>query len=393
MNTAQKPRYTWKNPAWPRYHYDVQALALPLAHARNKLEQLATKLHAIGLIQNDARVMARDIWVQEALATAAIEGQQLDTDQVRSSVMRKLGLSNTGVSARHIDGLVEVMFEASHDLDIPLHAEQLCRWQAALFPHGISGMQKIQTGQFRSFDDAMQIVSGTIGKETVHYRAPDSSHVPALMDNFLAWFNAPPEQTHHIDGILRAAIAHLWFETIHPFEDGNGRLGRAIIDRVLAQDPHIRSLDIASFTAMSRTLLHQRKAYYDALNAAQTGSLDITPWIHWFLQQFIAACAGSEETIQQALRKSQFWLKHAHSNFNQRQRKTLQKLLDAGDGGFAGGMTAEKHSKITGASKATATRDLSDLLQQGALLSYGIGKATKYAIDVEGWHQDLRETR
>lgn len=390
MNTAQKPHYIWQHTQWPRCHYDLQALAAPLAQARDKLDQLSLKLRAIGLVQGDASAMVRDIWIQEALATAAIEGQLLDIDQVRSSVMRKLGLATTGSSSRHIDGLVDVMFDATQNLDKPLNAEQLCRWQDSLFPHGISSMQRIQVGQFRSFEDAMQIVSGRIGKEIVHYRAPDSAQVSILMDNFLAWFNAPAEQTNHIDGIMRAAIAHLWFETIHPFEDGNGRIGRAIIDRALAQDRQIRGLQVAGFTAMSRTLLRYRKAYYDALNAAQTGDLDITPWIDWFLQQFATACAASEYAIQQALRKNQFWLRHVHSNFNPRQRKTLQKLLDAGDGGFAGGMTADKHSKITGAAKATATRDLTGLVEQGALFSYGIGKATKYAIDVEGWNLDLR---
>lgn len=394
MNAAQKKLYTWQNQEWPRYQYDETSLAVPLAQARLHLEHLAFKLRAIGLIQSESNTLIRDVWVQEALATAAIEGQKLDTDQVRSSVMRKLGMASTGNSARHIEGLIHVMFEATQDLHLPLTAKRLCDWQSELFPYGVSGMQRIEVGQFRSFTDAMEIVSGTsgtIGREIVHYRAPDSSQVNALMDNFLAWFNAPSEQTHHIDGIVRAAIAHLWFETIHPFEDGNGRLGRAIIDRALAQDTHIRALEVTSFAAMSRSLLHQRKAYYDALNAAQTGDMDITPWINWFVQQLSASCITSENNIQQAILKAQFWIKHAHSNFNPRQRKTLQKLLDAGDGGFAGGMSAEKHSKITGASKATATRDLTDLVEQDALTSYGIGKATKYAVKVEGWNQGLQQ--
>ena len=388
MNAIQKKPYIWQNPEWPRYRYDETSLAATLARARQDLEQLTLKLRAIGLIQGQSSTLIRDIWVQEALATAAIEGQQLDTDQVRSSVMRKLGLASAGSSARHIDGLIHVMFEATQDLDSPLTAKHLCDWQSNLFPYGVSGMQRIEVGQFRCFTDAMEIVSGTIGKEVVHYRAPESSQVPALIDNFLLWFNAPPEQTHDIDGIVRAAIAHLWFETIHPFEDGNGRIGRAIIDRALAQDSQIRKLEIAGFAAMSRSLLHQRKAYYDALNAAQTGDLDITPWVDWFVQQLSISCIASEDNIQQAILKAQFWIKHAHSNLNQRQRKTLQKLLDAGNGGFAGGMTAEKHSKITGASKATATRDLTDLTEQGALISYGTGKATKYAVNVEGWNQN-----
>ena len=166
MNTAQQAHYLWQHAQWPRCHYDLPALSLPLTRARQQLEQLALQLRAIGLVQGDTSAMMQDIWVQEALATAAIEGQQLDTEQVRSSVMRKLGLASTGTSARHIDGLVAVMFDATQNLDKPLHAEQLCHWQASLFPHGISGMQRIQVGQFRSFDDAMQIVSGESAKKS-----------------------------------------------------------------------------------------------------------------------------------------------------------------------------------------------------------------------------------
>ena len=389
MKSAQTPLYIWQYAAWPRCHYDMQVLAQPLADARQQLGVLAGRAQAIGLARSDLQTLRQDILVQEAIATAAIEGQQLDVAQVRSSVMRKLGFNDTGSSARDVDGLIEVMFDATNNLGTELDEDRLCRWHSALFPGGTSGIQRIQVGQFRSFAEPMQIISGRVGKEVVHYRAPDSAQVVTDMAVFLAWFNAPAEQTHHVDGIIRAAIAHLWFETIHPFEDGNGRIGRAIIDRALAQDAQTQQLGVAGLISMSRTLQQHRKAYYDALHRAQTGDLDITPWVSWFLKLFTMACQHTQQGITQAILKAQFWSDHLHSNFNQRQRKTLQKLLDAGDGGFLGGMTAEKHSKITGASKATATRDLADLLQKGALISRGIGKATKYLINVESWNQQV----
>ena len=383
---TKSPPYLWQQLGWPRCHYDMQVLAAPLVQARQQLGIVAGKVQAIGLGQASLQQVTNDIWVEEAIATAAIEGQKLDADQVRSSVMRKLGLADTGSSPRHIDGLIEVMFDASHHVDIPLDADRLCRWQSALFPGGTSGIQRIEVGKFRRFADPMQIVSGKIGKEVIHYRAPDSVNVAAEMAIFLEWFNAPAEQTHYVDSIIRAAIAHLWFETIHPFEDGNGRIGRAIIDLALAQDAQLQIAGLGRLTSMSRALQENRRAYYDALNHAQTGDLNITPWISWFLTQFTTACQKTEQHISQAICKAQFWAAHIHNDFNPRQRKSLQKLLDAGDGGFQGGLTADKHSKINSTSKATATRDLTELLQKGALISFGVGKATKYYVNVMGWN-------
>ena len=386
MKSAQTPHYIWQHPDWTRLYYDMNALAESLANVRQSLGMVIGKAQAIGLTQTNLDDVSNSIWIEEAIATAAIEGQKLDVEQVRSSVMHKLGLADKGTSPRHVDGLIEVMFDATQQAHLELTTDRLCRWQSALFPGGTSGIQRIEVGKFRTFADPMQIISGRIGKEIVHYRAPDSKIVAQEMAAFLAWFNAPVEQTQQSDSIIRAAIAHLWFETIHPFEDGNGRIGRAIIDLALAQDKQLHACGMARLASMSRTLQENRRAYYDALNSAQTGGLDITPWIIWFLAQFFNACQKTEQHITNALQKAQFWSSHLDSNFNQRQRKTLQKLLDAGDDGFLGGMTAEKHSKITGASKATATRDLTGLLAKDALISRGVGKATKYYIDVLGWN-------
>lgn len=383
MNTAHTATYIWQQPDWPIWRYDASRLALALAGARQQQGIIIGKAQAVGLSlsQNEGQGpldrVIEDIWLNEAMATAAIEGERLDASMVRSSIMRKLGLAETGLASRHVDGLIDVMHDASQQYAQPLDADRLCRWQSALFPGGTSGIRRIVVGQFRDFAEPMQIISGKIGHEKVHFTAPASSNVPLQMASFLQWFNSPIQ----IDGIIRAAIAHLWFETIHPFEDGNGRIGRAIIDMALAQD----SGQSTRLYSLSRQLQENRAAYYDALNQAQTGTLEITPWLLWFIQQFEAACKKSVTHIDNALQKAHFWASHAQHPLNERQRKTLQKLLDAGDGGFLGGLTSEKHSKITGASKATATRDLTDLLQNGLLFARGTGKATKYYINVAGW--------
>lgn len=380
MATSPGNAYVWQLPTWPVWTYDTQALADALARARLQQGRVLGKAQAVGLAADAFAQVVNDIWVGEVVATAAIEGQQLDVEQVRSSVMRMLGIASAGQSSRHIDGLVDVMQDALHNYTVALDADRLCRWQSALFPGGTSGIQHIEVGKFRSFSDAMQIVSGRPGHEQVHYLAPDSRRVPAEMARFLAWFNASGGE----DGIVRAAIAHLWFEAIHPFEDGNGRIGRAIMDMAIAQDARSGT----RIYCMSHQLEQNRKAYYAALNAAQRGDGDVTAWVRWFADQFSEACVKSEAVIDRALEKARFWAAHAAHRFNERQCKALRKLLDAGDGGFLGGLTAEKYCKITGTSKASATRDLGDLLGNGALISRGIGKATKYYVNVPGWRQE-----
>jgi Fic family protein len=377
MYSPQKAHYIWQHPDWPHWRYDAETLVAPLANARRLQGIILGKAQAIGFASENLTQVINEIWVQEVIATAAIEGEKLNLDMVRSSVMRQSGLADTGPSSRNVDGLVELMRDATQNFSTPLDADRLCRWQSALFPGGTSGIRRIEVGKFRTIADPMQIVSGTIGREVVHYQAPDSAMVPVETKRFLKWFDKPGK----MDGIIRAGVAHLWFETIHPFEDGNGRVGRAIIDLAIAQD--VKN-DVRLYS-MSRQLQQSRKAYYDALNHAQKGSLDITPWLEWFLIQFAQACQKSELMIDNAIEKSRFWNVHAAKDLNERQRKTLQKLLDAGDGGFLGGLTAQKHSKITGASKASATRDLADLVQRGALISRGAGRGTKYYVNVPGW--------
>jgi Fic family protein len=385
--TAQ-PSYIWQHPGWPTLVFDAGAVAHDLDVAHLQVGRVLGLLDAIGL--TDSQEITRELWVQEAIATAAIEGEKLDLTAVRSSVAHRLGLVDAPTRDRQVDGLVAVMQDATRGNQSVLDSDRLCRWQSALFPGGTSGLRRIAVGRYRDHTDPMQIVSGRQGHEVVHYTAPASDRVATEMARFLAWFEATRPTSNaapRLNGLARAALAHLWFESIHPFEDGNGRLGRAIVDLALAQavGPTARLL------GMSRQLLAVRVAYYDALNRAQSGALDVTPWVQWFVQALTQGCIQSQAVVKQALDKASFRQRATSLAVNERQSKVLNRLLEAGSsesgGGFLGGMTAEKYSQITGSSKATATRDLAALLRHGLLKVEGVGKATRYAVNVEGWSQ------
>jgi Fic family protein len=377
--------WIWQKPDWPEFVFDVLTLSADLAEAYRMHGTIEGKAAAIALTNTSE--LALEAMAGEVVATAAIEGERLSMDAVRSSVMRRLGLAATGPSDRSVDGLVAVLDDATARSDLPLDEERLCRWQSALFPGGTSGLTRIAVGRYREHDDPMQIVSGTMGREVVHYEAPPSRDVPRHMQDFLRWFDAtargrePARGAQPIEGLARAALAHLWFETIHPFEDGNGRIGRAVVDMAVAQ--HLRQP--VRLYSLSRQLQRMRGDYYDNLNAAQRGGLDVTPWVQWFVRQCTAAYTEANLVIDQALEKRRFWERHDASGLNERQRKVLQRLLDAGDGGFLGGLNAEKYTKLTGASKATATRDLADMVRQGQLWTMGAGKALRYYVSVPGW--------
>lgn len=376
--------YIWQLPDWPNFRFEEAALAREIAHARREQGKVIGLVRALGLSGMDQVV--RDIWVDEALATAAIEGEKLNLDSVRSSVMRRLGMqSDSGSpSNRNVDGLLDVMQDAINpDVD-SLDEDRLCRWQAALFPGGTSGIRRIVVGKYRDSDAPMQIVSGPVGRERVHYEAPKGSSVPGQMARLLEWFektrpSADPGSA--VDGIVRAAIAHLWFETIHPFEDGNGRIGRAIVDKALAQD----AATPQRLYSMAAQLMLERDAYYNRLGEAQRGTLDATAWVSWFTSQFRLACIASQQVIVSAIEKNRFWAAHSEHSLNPRQRKALIRMLDAGNRGFSGGMSAEKYANLTGASKATATRDLVDLGKRGLLAATGKGRATRYWVNMPGW--------
>lgn len=403
QTTPPAPRYIWQHPAWPRLTFDALALAPALDQARLEQGKLLGLLDAIGLDQ--AQEVRRELWVQEALATAAIEGEQLNLESVRSSVAHRLGLADATGHDAQVDGLVQVMQDALANHHHALDLDRLCRWQSALFPGGTSGIARIAVGRLRDHADAMQIVSGALGREVVHYEAPPSAQVATEITQFLAWFDATRPSAHAtgLNGIARAALVHVWFESIHPFEDGNGRLGRALVDMALAQDMQVHdsgaSPALVRVFGMARQMLQTRKTYYEGLNQAQRlrgagpddAAIDVTPWVQWFVQAFTQGCMACQAVVRQATEKAAFRLHAAQRDINTRQHKVLERLLDAGhtelDGGFLGGMTNEKYAKITGTSKATATRDLSDLLAKGLLRVEGVGKATRYAVNVPGWKQ------
>jgi len=382
----KSPSWIWQHPDWPHFQFDLPRVAPVLAHAHRMHGVVEGKAAAIGL--EPTSEVALGAFADEVVATTEIEGQRLPLDAVRSSVMRRLGLDTSGPSDRHVEGLVDVLHDATTAFDATLTDDRLYRWQSALFPGGTSSIRRIVVGRYREHEDPMQIVSGLPGREVVHYQAPPSREVALHMQSFLAWFESTkPRNTTDalMDGLVRAAIAHLWFESIHPFEDGNGRVGRAIVDLALAQ--HLRQP--VRLYSLSRQLLGSRSAYYDALNLAQRGGSDVTDWVLWFASQWAAACESASWTIDQALLKKRFWEQPAASGLLERQRKVLQRLLDAGDGGFLGGLNAEKYIKMTGVSKPTATRDLTQMTHRGLLLSHGAGKATRYVIAVEGWTHGL----
>lgn len=381
MNATRR-LYVWQRPGWPGLSFDPGRAGLALSHARRMQGLIEGKAQAIG-VARDGQIL-RSVLEEEVVATAAIEGEKLDRDAVRSSVMRRLGLKATGPRDRSVDGLVEVINDATTGFDVPLDHDRLQRWQSALFPGGTSGVRRIAVGRYRDHQEPMQIVSGLPDKEVIHYEAPPSRDVEAEMDRFLEWFARTmprPGRLPEMEGVARAAMAHVWFETIHPFEDGNGRIGRAIVDMALAQDQG----SALRLFSLSRQLLESRNDYYEALNAAQRGNGDVTDWVTWFAQQYALACGRSSVVIDRVIEKASFWTGHAAVKLNERQRKVLQRLLDDGDGGFLGGLNAGKYSKMTGASKPSATRDLAALVKAGLLWTSGQGRALRYFVNVPGW--------
>lgn len=367
-------RWIWQAQDWPRLHWDQGALSPLLARARLAQGKAlgATRLLDAGLTLEAVAA----ILVEDGITTSAIEGERLDLDAVRSSVARHLGLPTAGLPAppRAVDGLIEVLLDATSLYGKPLTAERLCGWQAALFPAGRSGLHSIRTGALRG-DEPMQVVSGGAGRERIHFVAPPRDRLEAELDNFLAWFDAHPPE---LDGLIRAGLAHLWFVTLHPFEDGNGRLARAITDMALSQDER----QPRRFFSLSAQILRVRKDYYAILERTQRGELDVTDWLAWFLGQVEAAANAAERTVANTLSKARFWVRHQGTDLSGRQRKVLNRLLDAGPEGFEGGITTRKYMSLTKASRVTAYRELADLVEKGCLTPTGKGgRSSSYVIE------------
>ncbi len=322
-------------------------------------------------------------WAEEAVATAQIEGEVLQINSVRASAARRLGLAHASAAARDArsEATLDVLQAAVTRWDKPLTADDLFGWHAALFPTGRSGLSRIEVGTWRTHAEPMQIVTPRMGRpDIVHYQAPPSADVGAHMGSLLKWFNVVSVE-QGVDGLVRAAVAHLWFEAIHPFEDGNGRIGRAVVELALAQD--MRSS--RRLFSLSAQLVRHRAAYYAQLQAATAQSnLDITQWVQWFTGCIQGAFDAATDHMQTALARNRYWSQVNERNLDltASQRKALARLLEAQPQGFAGGMSTEKYVNLTGASRATAYRALTELTEHGLLARTGQGRGTRYALVV-----------
>jgi Fic family protein len=363
-------KYIHQLPNWPKFHWDQMALASPLAAVRHRQGRFVGRMEALGFpLRSEAMLQTL---TQDVVKSSEIEGEILDKDQVLSSIARRLGIEIGALTPadRDVEGIVEMVLDATQKYDQPLTGQRLFGWHAALFPTGRSGMHKIKVGAWRGDSSGpMQVVSGAVGKERVHYEAPPAAKLPHEMNAFLDWFEAKDD----IDPVLKAAIAHLWFVTLHPFEDGNGRMARAIADMALTRSDHSPQ----RFYSMSAQIRHERNTYYYMLEATQKGELDITSWLEWFLACLNRAFDGAQNTLADVLRKAEFWKKHADAAFNGRQRDILNRLLD----GFEGKLTSSKYAIIGKTSPDTALRDITDLVERGILTKdEGGGRSTSYSL-------------
>ncbi len=362
--------YIWERQGWPRFAWDDGALLEPLAAARLKQGRLLGGMASLGF---DLKLEAQlEALTEDVIKSSEIEGEVLDRSSVRSSLARRLGLPTAAIALadRRTEGVVEMMLDATENHEASLTPERLFGWQAALFPTGYSGLHRIRTGAWR--DDAegpMQVVSGPVGRQRVHYRAPPAHRLDAEMQAFLEWFDRRSEP----EGLLRAGLAHLWFVTVHPFEDGNGRVARAIADRALAQSEDSGQ----RFYSMSSQIRKERSDYYDALESAQKGTLDVTGWLVWFLGCLSRAIDGAEAACADVLRKADFWQRYAREPFTKRQKAVLNRILD----GFEGKLTARKWAAIGKCSIPTAQRDINELVARGILRrNPGGSKNTSYDL-------------
>lgn len=360
--------YIHQRKDWTKFTWDAEVITPLLGEVRHKQGKILGVMQGLGFRLQEETVLKT--LTLDVVKSSEIEGEQLNPEQVRSSIARRLGIEIAGAVAaeRNVEGVVEMLLDATQRYDEPLSDERLFGWHAALFPTGRSGMYKIKTAAWR--DDAMQVTSGPMGKETVHFEAPSADKVPTEMNAFLDWFNSNQD----IDPVLKAAFAHLWFVTIHPFDDGNGRITRAITDMQLARADQSKQ----RFYSMSAQIQAERNKYYDILESTQKGDLDITEWLEWFLNCLLHSMAQTDETISLTLKRAQFWETNRTTEFNARQQKILELLLDD----FFGKLTVSKYAKITKVSTDTSLRDIQDLMSKGIIEQEGSGRSTSYKLVV-----------
>lgn len=365
-----RPIYIWQYPEWPSFTWNDSRLIALLSEVRNLEGKIQGMMDGLGF--NVQSMTALNVMTEDVLRSNEIEGVILNSDKVRSSIAKHLGIDTAGLPQpdRYTEGVVQIMMDAVTNCNKPLTPERLFNWHAALFPTGRSGMYPITVGAYRTGGEPMQIVSGAMGKEKVHYEAPPSDVVPDMMTDFLRWINSDNTVT---DPVLKAAVAHLWFVTIHPFDDGNGRLTRTITDMQLAKADgfHLR------FYSMSAEILREKKTYYEILEHTTSNSTDITEWLEWFLNTMKSSILRAEETVKRVVSKSSFWQRRREIPMNERQVKMVNMLWD----GFTGKLTSSKWAKITKTSQATALRDITDLIEKGILTAAADGgRSSNYLL-------------
>jgi Fic family protein len=364
--------YIWQQPNWPDWTFDLTRLAAPLASVRHAQGRLLGRMESLGFKSRD------EAWLktltEDVVKTSEIEGDQLDVEQVRSSIAKRLGLDVGALPPvdRHVEGIVEVMLDATQNYAEALTAERLFSWHGALFPTGRSGLAQIRVAAWR--DDSggpMQVLSGPLGREKVHYTAPPAEDLVVEIERFFAWF----DQSSDFDMVLKAGLAHLWLVTLHPFDDGNGRIARAVGDLLLARSEQTNQ----RFYSLSAQIQQERTDYYTILERTQKGGLDVTEWLLWFLNCLQRAITSAEDTLSAVLVKARFWERFANTPMNQRQIKVLNRMLD----GFDGKLTTSKWAKLTKCSQDTAYRDILSLIKHGALVkAEGGGRSTSYDIQL-----------
>ncbi len=372
--------YVHERANWPRLRWSSETIAARLAAVRHKQGKLLGRMESLGF---DVRAeVSLKVLTSDVVKTSAIEGEVLDTKEVRSSIARKLGLSVAGLtepgktrSERDVEGIVEMMLDATGHFELPLSEERLFGWHAVLFPTGWSGMHRISVGMWRrDLEEKMRVVSGAIGHERVHFEAPQAARLAEEMKAFLAWLNGPTAE----DPFIRAGIAHFWFVTIHPFEDGNGRIARAIADMALARADGIKD----RFYSMSSQIEAERKDYYLELEAAQKGDVDITRWLMWFLGCLERSIDSAEEGLSHVFQKARSWQRINQISVNERQRAVINRMFD----GFEGYLTTSKYAKLAKCSADTALRDIRELVEKGVLVvNAAKGRSTSYRlVEAEG---------
>ncbi len=359
-----------EKPRWPDLSWDGAALAAPLAAVRHRQGRLLGRMDALGFdVRSETSLTAL---IGDVVKSSAIEGESLPPQEVRSSIARRLGFPTAGLPrpGRDVEGIVELLLDATRGFDRPLTAERLFGWHAALFPTGRSGLRRITVGAWRTAEaDPMQVVSGLPGRERVHFEAPEAARLPSETAAFLEWFNEPPSA----DPVLKAGLAHLWFLTLHPFEDGNGRIARAIADMALARADGAGQ----RFYSMSSQIEAERTAYYRRLESAQRGGLDVTEWLDWFLGCLDRAVGTADAALAGVLRKAEIWQRVHRRPINERQRLVINRLLD----GFKGALTTSKYARLAKCSTDSALRDIRELVECGVLAQNpGGGRSTSYRV-------------